>query len=41
MSETMKALHKEAAKCAEEIKKYKSVHVVSHKIGRASCRERV
>ncbi len=30
MSETMKTLHKEAAKCAEEIKKYKSVHVVSH-----------
>jgi RecJ-like exonuclease len=30
MSETMKALQKEAARCAEEIKKYRSVHVVSH-----------
>jgi single-stranded-DNA-specific exonuclease len=30
MSETRKAYNKEAAKCAEEIKKYKSVHVVSH-----------
>jgi len=30
MSETMEALLKEAGKCAEEIKKHKSVHVVSH-----------
>ncbi|HHV25045.1 MAG: DHH family phosphoesterase [Methanosarcina sp.] len=30
MSETIKTLHKEAARCAEEIKKYRSVHVVSH-----------
>lgn len=30
MSKTMEALQKEAARCAEEIKKYKSVHVVSH-----------
>ncbi len=30
MSETMQALQKEAVKCADEIKKKKSVHVVSH-----------
>jgi single-stranded-DNA-specific exonuclease len=30
MSETMEALRKEAVRCAEEIKKYKSIHVVSH-----------
>ncbi len=30
MSETMKALMKESGKCAEEIKKHKSAHVVSH-----------
>ena len=30
MSQTMEALRKEAGKCADEIRKYKSVHVVSH-----------
>ncbi len=30
MSETMEALKKEAGKCADEIRKHKSVHVVSH-----------
>jgi len=30
MSETMEALKKEAGKCADEISKHKSVHVVSH-----------
>ena len=30
MSETMELLRKEASKCADEIKKHKSVHVVSH-----------
>jgi single-stranded-DNA-specific exonuclease len=30
MSEIMEALKKEACKCADEIKKHKSIHVVSH-----------
>ncbi len=30
MSQTMEALQKEAGKCADEIRKYRSVHVVSH-----------
>ncbi|MGB9930040.1 MAG: DHHA1 domain-containing protein [Methanosarcina sp.] len=30
MSERMQALQKQASKCAEEIKKYRSIHVVSH-----------
>jgi single-stranded-DNA-specific exonuclease len=30
MSETMKELQKEAGKCANEIRKHKSIHVISH-----------
>jgi single-stranded-DNA-specific exonuclease len=30
MSQTMEALRKEAGKCADEIRKHKSIHVVSH-----------